>query len=169
MGSGAGPFPLPPPAPPPPHATQTTTSSNTPAGSHTMECCLAGARIISIVNASKPHSNQSPTRGSLELGGTVGCKAGGKDFALAVVVRVKVADIAAGPDKAKEEGAIVQNVPSYVVLHDRFTVPVNPPSGVTVIVEAPDCPGAARLIVDGLNETPKSETLTVTGAEVDGP
>ena len=37
-------------------------------------------------------------------------------------------------------------------LHDRLTVPLNPPVAVTVMVEVPDCPDETSTVV-GLAET----------------
>jgi hypothetical protein len=49
----------------------------------------------------------------------------------------------------------------------RVTVPVNPLSGVTLMVDCPDCPGAEMLSGEGLADTPKSETVTVLAPEVE--
>ena len=49
----------------------------------------------------------------------------------------------------------------------RFTCPVNAPSGVMVIVDVPDCPGAGMIIVVGFADKVKSELVTATAAEVE--
>jgi hypothetical protein len=36
------------------------------------------------------------------------------------------------------------------MLHDRLTVPLNPPVALTVIVEVPDCPGDEMVTLMGL-------------------
>jgi hypothetical protein len=50
----------------------------------------------------------------------------------------------------------------------RLTVPVNPYSGATLMVEFPVCPGAEMVIGEGFADTAKSVTLTVVPAEVEG-
>jgi hypothetical protein len=82
------------------------------------------------------------------------------------VLIFRVAAAGEEPDRSTDEGDKVHDMPP-LLMQLRATVPVNPPSGVKVIVEVPDCPGAEMSMVEGFNETPKSVTLIVAGAEVE--
>jgi hypothetical protein len=64
-------------------------------------------------------------------------------------------------------GEMLQFTPTYPVAQVRFTCPVNAPSGVMVIVDVPDCPGAGMIIVVGFADKVKSELVTATAAEVE--
>jgi len=80
---------------------------------------------------------------------------------------VTVAVTGDDPERLIAVGDTAQKVPPYVVLQLKFTVPVNPPRGVKVIVDVPDCPGADMMTLVGLYKTLKSVTVTAVGVEVE--
>jgi hypothetical protein len=93
---------------------------------------------------------------------------GGVALLPAEVAMVNMAVTAAEPVRLSDGGETVQDPPGIAVTpQDRFMAPVNPPRGVMVIVEVPDCPGAEMLMVVGFAETLKSATVTVAGGEVE--
>ncbi len=51
----------------------------------------------------------------------------------------------------------------------RLTVPVNPPAGVTLMVDCPGCPGAGMMTGEGFADSVKPETVIVVAGEVEAP
>jgi hypothetical protein len=84
-----------------------------------------------------------------------------------VLLTVRVAVAGEEPVTFGDDGETVQVRVAEVGEQLRLTVPVNPYRGVMVIAEVPDPPGAEILMLDGLNETLKSVTVIVTGAELE--
>jgi hypothetical protein len=74
------------------------------------------------------------------------------------------------PVTVTEGGEIVQVAPvGQAVAILKFTVPVNPFTGVTVSVKFPDCPAAGMVMLVGFADTVKSVTLIVTAGDVVDP
>jgi len=138
--------------PPPPQATQTPTTSSAAANSQPSARRRAVAKLTSVARATSPANSQGHPMSNRKLGGTLRGGAGSTALAGPVVLIVSVAVTAVEPDRLKDPGEMVQDILSLVVLQFKYTVPVNPPRGVKVIVEVPDCPGAEMLMLDGLNE-----------------
>jgi hypothetical protein len=165
MGAGAG-GELPPP-PLPPQATQTPTTSRAVANSQPAGRRRAGARLRSVARANNPAKSQGHPVGKREPGGTLKRGAGGTTLTWAVVLTVTVAVAPEVPATFNDAGEIVQLMLVYKLTQLRFTVPVNPFNGATVIVEVPDCPGAGMVMLAGFADILKSVTLTVAALEVE--
>ena len=87
----------------------------------------------------------------------MGCGIRGFKLELAVELTVSVAVIADDPVTFIDGGETAQvNPTSGGPPQDRFTVPVNTPSGVIEIVEFADCPGVEMFMVDGFTDIEKS-------------
>lgn len=69
------------------------------------------------------------------------------------------------------EGGLNEQVASFIVagtMQLRAIVPVNPPLGLSVIDEVPDCPGAEMLMLVGFADKLKpGMTVTLIGVEVE--
>jgi hypothetical protein len=74
--------------------------------------------------------------------------------AVVVMVRVAAALVVVG-SSATDDGFSVQPIFAVEdeVLHERLTVPLNPPVALTVIVEVPDCPDGEIVTLVGLADT----------------
>jgi hypothetical protein len=81
------------------------------------------------------------------------------------MVRVALGDEV--PLRLIDCGEIVQLRLVSAAEQPKLTTPLNPPRGATLMVEVADCPGLATLTLDGLADTLKSVTVTVTGADAD--
>jgi hypothetical protein len=83
-----------------------------------------------------------------------------------VIVRVAVKT--EEPLELSPSGEIVQLVPADWVTQDRLMLVVgNPPPGVIVIVDVPDCPGAGMISEVGFAVRLKSALVIATAAEAD--
>jgi hypothetical protein len=69
------------------------------------------------------------------------------------------------------EGGLTEQVASLIVggtVQLKAIVPVNPPVGLTVIDEVPDCPGAEMLTLAGFTDKVKpGMTVTTSGVEAE--
>jgi hypothetical protein len=74
----------------------------------------------------------------------------------------------AAPLRVKDGGDNVQVAPGGQPLATlRLTVPLNPYSGVALMVEFPVCPGAEMVTGEGFADRLKSVTVIVTTGEVE--
>src|SRR5579862_8363100 len=158
---------VPPPPLLPPQATQTPTTSSIVANSNTAGRLRIAGKPRSMARINNAASVPVSPLGRWKLGGAVGRKEGGA-VAGPVVVIVRVAVTGDALVGLTEAGATTQVAPvGQPLVTLRFTVPVNPDIGVTLMVEAPPCPGAEMLRGEGLAERLKSETATAVALEVD--
>ena len=105
---------------------------------------------------------QQPTTGMREFGGTGGPSVPGSRILCAVVTQEKIEVAGVVPVRVTCEGDNVALQHAF-----RVTVPVNPLTGVTVIVLVAVCP-AVMLMLVGLADSLKSVTVTFNTADVDG-
>ena len=162
VGVGVGVVP-----PPPPQATQTP-----PKISIITNNSANGRRWVADVNISSdragaPASNHNNPAAGPRLGGILRCREGG--VLLPPVVTIFSA-LAAGEALVglTDAGEIVQVAAAgHPLATLRFTVPVNPPTEVTVRAAVPGWPGAEMTIGEGFADTLKSAVLTETADDVD--
>lgn len=160
----------PPPPPPPPQATQTPTTSSTITSSQPTGRRGTMAQLSSAAKASKHPNIHGHTRRRRKPGGTLGCGVCGLGLTFAVVAIENMAVTGEDPVTVTEGGEIVQVAPvGQAVAILKFTVPVNPFTGVTVSVKFPDCPAAGMVMLVGFADTVKSVTLIVTAGDVVDP
>jgi hypothetical protein len=124
----------------------------------------SAVQLSSTAKASNAANNHRHATGRRKTGGTLGWGVSGIRLILAVVTKENIAVAGADPASVTWEGETVQ-VKQLVV---KFTVPVNPATGVIVMVVVAVWP-AEIVIVDGFADRLKSVTVTLDASEVDGP
>ncbi len=85
----------------------------------------------------------------------------------AAVVIVSEAIAEEEPFGVTEEGEIAHDTVEFEVEQRRLTVPLNPPTGATLMVVVADCPAEGIVMLLGFADTLKSERVTVTGVDAE--